>query len=57
MVVGITGGFCSGKSLASGCFRERGYEIVDVDGTGYEALDAKEDVSKFSTFQWKKVLA
>ena len=57
MVVGITGGFCSGKSLASGYFRERGYEIVDVDGTGYEALNAREDevVKAFGTTDRRKL--
>jgi dephospho-CoA kinase len=41
MVVGITGGYCSGKSVASGVFRDFGYEVVDVDRIGYEALEAR----------------
>jgi dephospho-CoA kinase len=43
MIVGITGGYCSGKSAASGVFRDLGYEVVDVDRVGHEALEAKRD--------------
>ena len=41
MIVGITGGYCSGKSVASGVLRGLGYEIVEVDRIGHEALEAK----------------
>jgi dephospho-CoA kinase len=49
MIVGITGGYCSGKSVASGVLRDLGYEVVDVDRIGHEALEAKraEVVSAF----------
>jgi dephospho-CoA kinase len=43
MIVGITGGYCSGKSVASGVLRDLGYEVVDVDRIGHEALEAKRD--------------
>jgi dephospho-CoA kinase len=43
MIVGITGGYCSGKSVASGVLRDLGYEIVEVDRIGHEALEAKRD--------------
>jgi dephospho-CoA kinase len=43
MIVGITGGYCSGKSVASGVMRDLGYEIVEVDRIGHEALEAKVD--------------
>jgi dephospho-CoA kinase len=43
MIVGITGGYCSGKSVASGVMRGLGYEIVEVDRIGHEALEAKMD--------------
>jgi dephospho-CoA kinase len=51
MVVGVTGNYCSGKDIASGLFRERGYRIIDVDRLGHEALKARksEIVHAFGT--------
>jgi len=47
MIVGITGGYCSGKDSASRLFAEHGFTVVDVDRLGYEALEMKkEDVVK-----------
>ena len=47
MVVGITGGYCSGKSLACAIFVEAGFAHVDVDRIGHEVLDEmKEEVAK-----------
>lgn len=43
MVVGITGNYCSGKDIACSIFQEQGYEIIDVDRIGHEALEAKKD--------------
>jgi dephospho-CoA kinase len=43
MIVGITGGYCAGKSAASAVFRGLGYEVVDVDRIGHDALEAKRD--------------
>lgn len=43
MIVGITGNYCSGKSIASVLFLSKGYRIIDVDTIGHEALRAKQD--------------
>jgi dephospho-CoA kinase len=39
MIVGITGNYCSGKSIASSIFQKHGYEVVDVDLIGHRALE------------------
>ena len=47
MVVGITGGYCSGKSLACSIFAEAGFAHIDVDSIGHEVLDEMtEEVGK-----------
>lgn len=43
MVIGITGNYCSGKSIASSIFRNRGYRVIDVDSIGHEALEVKKE--------------
>lgn len=43
MVIGITGKYCSGKSIACKVFGEHGYRIIDVDRLGHEALEIKKD--------------
>jgi len=43
MIVGITGGYCSGKSCACSIFSDYGFRIIDVDKVGHEALDLKKD--------------
>ncbi len=39
MVVGVTGGYCSGKSVACTLFVQKGYVHVDVDRIGHEVLE------------------
>ena len=47
MVVGVTGGYCSGKSAACAQFVESGYAHVDVDLIGHEVLEErKEEVAR-----------
>jgi dephospho-CoA kinase len=41
MIVGITGNYCSGKSIASSLFQNHGYEVIDVDIIGHEVLEEK----------------
>ena len=41
MVVGLTGGYCSGKDLAASIFEKKGFYIIDVDRIGHEALKVK----------------
>jgi dephospho-CoA kinase len=41
MIVGITGGYCSGKDTAARIFEENGFSLVDVDRIGHRALEAK----------------
>ena len=41
MVVGITGGYCSGKSAACALFVQKGYIHIDVDRIGHEVLEEK----------------
>jgi dephospho-CoA kinase len=43
MVVGITGNYCSGKSVACRVFEEYGFRIIDVDRLGHEALEVKKN--------------
>jgi dephospho-CoA kinase len=39
MVVGVTGGYCSGKTLACSIFKELGFAHIDVDQIGHEVLE------------------
>ena len=41
MVLGITGPFASGKSVAARFFRSRGFRIIDVDSIGHSVLELK----------------
>ena len=41
MVVGVTGGYCAGKSVACELFVQKGYVHVDVDRIGHEVLEGK----------------
>jgi dephospho-CoA kinase len=41
MIVGITGSYCSGKSVACVLFQQHGYEAIDVDLIGHEVLEDK----------------
>jgi dephospho-CoA kinase len=43
MVIGITGIYCSGKSIASSIFHDSGFRVIDVDSIGHEALEKKKD--------------
>jgi dephospho-CoA kinase len=38
MVLGLSGKCCAGKDEAAAILRERGWEIIDVDAVGHEAL-------------------
>ena len=47
MVVGVTSGYCSGKTLACSVFEEAGFACIDVDRIGHEVLEEmKERVSE-----------
>ncbi|MCX7774672.1 MAG: dephospho-CoA kinase [Spirochaetaceae bacterium] len=37
-IIGLTGGYCAGKNEAANLLAERGWEIIDVDRLGHEAL-------------------
>ena len=39
MLLGLTGGYCSGKNLAARFLAERGWETCDVDVLGHAALE------------------
>jgi len=41
MVVGVSGRYCAGKSEVSGLLVERGYQRIDVDRLGHEALKSE----------------
>jgi dephospho-CoA kinase len=49
MVVGITGGYCSGKDTAASLFARNGFRLIDVDRLGHRALEMKsrEIVARF----------
>ncbi|MFO7850550.1 MAG: dephospho-CoA kinase [Spirochaetia bacterium] len=38
IIIGLTGKSCSGKDEAARILSERGWEIIDVDGLGHQAL-------------------
>jgi dephospho-CoA kinase len=42
MVVGLAGGYCSGKDTAARVFERAGFTVIDVDKAGHEALAEKE---------------
>lgn len=39
-ILGLTGGYCSGKNLAGKTIESMGWDLIDVDRLGHEALDA-----------------
>jgi len=43
MVVGVTGGYCSGKSIACSIIEESGFVHIDVDRIGHDVLDDKRE--------------
>lgn len=43
MVVGVTGGYCSGKTLACSVFEASGFAGIDVDCIGHEVLEEMKD--------------
>lgn len=38
MILGLTGGYCSGKSTVATLLREKGWTVIDVDALGHRAL-------------------
>jgi dephospho-CoA kinase len=49
VVIGVTGGYCCGKSVACALFTRKGYVHIDVDRIGHEVLaeNKKEVVEVF----------
>jgi len=39
LILGLTGGYCSGKSSAAAMLRDAGWTIIDVDALGHAALE------------------
>ena len=39
MTLGLTGGYCAGKSSAAAALREAGWTVIDVDSLGHAALE------------------
>lgn len=39
MILGLTGGYCTGKSTAAAVLQDEGWTIVDVDALGHRALE------------------
>ena len=44
MVIGVCGGYCSGKDTVVGVLASRGWDVVDVDRLGHDALETKRRV-------------
>ena len=44
MLVGLTGGYCSGKNAAAAILEKRGFVCFDVDKLGHEALRLEESM-------------
>ncbi len=40
-IIGLTGGYCSGKNEAGRFIEEEGFRIIDVDKLGHKALELK----------------
>jgi len=51
MVIGITGKYCSGKNRVAEMLARRGFQVIDVDRLGHDALVEKRDavVARFGT--------
>ncbi|HUW68716.1 MAG TPA: dephospho-CoA kinase [bacterium] len=43
MILGLTGGYCSGKSTVAARLRDQGWTIIDVDALGHRALERSLD--------------
>lgn len=43
MVIGVTGGYCAGKSLAVSRLRDLGFADIDVDSLGHAALEQQKE--------------
>ena len=43
MILGLTGGYCSGKSTVAARLREKGWTVIDVDALGHRALEQSID--------------
>ncbi len=43
MVLGLTGKCCAGKDEAAAILRARGWEVIDVDALGHEALELRRE--------------
>ncbi|HOZ72401.1 MAG TPA: dephospho-CoA kinase [Spirochaetales bacterium] len=39
MILGLTGGYCAGKSSAAAALHEAGWTVIDVDALGHAALE------------------
>jgi dephospho-CoA kinase len=39
MLLGLTGGYCAGKNAAAAILERRGWNCIDVDKLGHEAID------------------
>lgn len=39
MILGLTGGYCSGKSTVAARLRAKGWTVIDVDALGHRALE------------------
>jgi dephospho-CoA kinase len=39
LILGLTGGYCSGKSSAAAVLRSAGWSVIDVDALGHAALE------------------
>ena len=39
MILGLTGGYCAGKSTAAAILKDEGWTIIDVDALGHRALE------------------
>ncbi|GMO33172.1 MAG: dephospho-CoA kinase [Termitinemataceae bacterium] len=38
-VIGLTGLYCAGKNYAADIFKQKGFEVLDVDKLGHEAIE------------------
>jgi dephospho-CoA kinase len=43
LILGLTGGYCSGKSTVAARLRDQGWTIIDVDALGHRALEQSLD--------------
>jgi len=49
LILGLTGGYCTGKSTAAAILEADGWKVVNVDLLGHRALEPRGDIRRHRT--------